>query len=64
VIALPPILNYGSPELVAKVVPDIFAGKKFVALAISEAFAGSDVSALQSTAVKDGNEWVITGTKK
>jgi alkylation response protein AidB-like acyl-CoA dehydrogenase len=64
VIAVPPILNYGSPELQAAVLPDILSGKKFVALAISEAFAGSDVSGLQTTAIKDGDQWVVTGTKK
>jgi hypothetical protein len=64
VIAVPPILNYGSPELQAAVLPDLLSGKKFVALAISEAFAGSDVSGLQTTAVKDGDHWVVTGTKK
>jgi alkylation response protein AidB-like acyl-CoA dehydrogenase len=58
------VLNYGSPELQAKVVPEVLSGKKYIALAISEAFAGSDVGGLQTTAVKDGDEWVITGTKK
>jgi alkylation response protein AidB-like acyl-CoA dehydrogenase len=42
----------------------VLSGKKYIALAISEAFAGSDVGGLQTTAVKDGDEWVITGTKK
>ncbi|KAF5390460.1 hypothetical protein D9757_005234 [Collybiopsis confluens] len=64
VIALPPIWNYGSPELQTKIVPEILSGKKYIALAISEAFAGSDVSGLQTTAVRDGDYWVITGTKK
>lgn len=64
VIGVPPIFNYGTPELQAEVLPDILDGKKFVALAISEAFAGSDVSGLQTSAVKDGDHWVITGTKK
>ncbi|KAG6828878.1 hypothetical protein H0H87_000525 [Tephrocybe sp. NHM501043] len=64
VIGVPPILNYGSPELQAKVIPDALSGKKFVALAISEAFAGSDVGGLQTTAVRDGDFWVVTGTKK
>lgn len=63
-IGLPPIWNYGSPELQAKIVPEVLSGKKFIALAITEAFAGSDVSGLQTTAVRDGDEWVITGTKK
>ncbi|KAG9219469.1 hypothetical protein CCMSSC00406_0005363 [Pleurotus cornucopiae] len=64
VISLPPVLNYGSPELQAKVVPEVLSGKKFIALAISEAFAGSDVSGIQTTAVRDGDYWVVTGTKK
>jgi len=46
------------------VVPATLSGKKYLALAISEAFAGSDVGGLQTTAVKDGDHWVITGTKK
>ncbi|KAG6834998.1 hypothetical protein H0H93_005701, partial [Arthromyces matolae] len=64
VIGVPPILNYGSAELRAKVIPDLLSGKKYVALAISEAFAGSDVSGLQTTAVRDGDFWIVTGTKK
>ena len=40
------------------------AGKKYIALAISEAFAGSDVNGLQTTAVRDGDYWIVTGTKK
>ncbi|KAJ3505689.1 hypothetical protein NLJ89_g7288 [Agrocybe chaxingu] len=82
VIGLPPVLNYGSPELKAKVVaeasaldpryatqfPDLtcqtLSGKKYLALAISEAFAGSDVGGLQTTAIRDGDYWVVTGTKK
>ena len=64
VIGLPPVLNFGTPELQAKIVPDVLAGKKFICLAISEAFAGSDVGGMQTHAHKDGNEWVISGTKK
>ncbi|KIO07952.1 hypothetical protein M404DRAFT_997653 [Pisolithus tinctorius Marx 270] len=66
VIGLPPVLNFGSPELQARIVPDILAGKKFICLAISEAAAGSDVMGLQTTAVlsEDGKEWILNGTKK
>lgn len=64
VIALPPILNYGAPELQAQYVPDILAGKKYIALAITEAFAGSDVAGVQTTAVREGDDWIVTGTKK
>lgn len=63
VIGLPPVLNFGSAELIARVVPDILNGKKFICLAISEAHAGSDVMGLHTTAVKseDGKEWIING---
>jgi alkylation response protein AidB-like acyl-CoA dehydrogenase len=66
VIGLPPVLNFGSPEIKAKVIPDVFGGKKLICLAISEAFAGSDVAGLRTTAVKtaDGQHWIINGTKK
>ena len=64
VIGLPPVLNFGAPELQARVVPEVLGGKKFICLAISEAFAGSDVGGLQTYAERDGDEWVITGTKK
>lgn len=66
IIGLPPVLNFGSPELKARVVPEVFSGKKFICLAISEAFAGSDVMGLKTTARKteDGKHWIIDGTKK
>ncbi len=58
------MLNFGSEELKAKIVPEVFAAKKFICLAISEAQAGSDVMGLQTTAVKseDGKHWIINGT--
>ncbi|KAI0072748.1 acyl-CoA dehydrogenase [Panus rudis PR-1116 ss-1] len=66
VIGLPPVLNFGSQELKAKIVPEVLSGKKFICLAISEAHAGSDVFGLQTTATKteDGKHWIINGTKK
>lgn len=46
--------------------PKVLAGDKFIALAISEAFAGSDVQGLQTTARKtpDGKHFIVNGTKK
>lgn len=64
VIGLPPVLNFGSDGIKARVVPEVLTGKKFICLAVSEAFAGSDVGGLQTTAVRDGDYWVISGTKK
>jgi alkylation response protein AidB-like acyl-CoA dehydrogenase len=64
VIGLPPVLNFGSPAIKAKVIPDVLSGEKLICLAISEAFAGSDVSGLKTTAKKtaDGKHWIIDGT--
>lgn len=46
------MLNYGSDKLKKEIVPEVFAGRKFISLAISEAFAGSDVAGLRCTAKK------------
>ncbi|TCD69249.1 hypothetical protein EIP91_008352 [Steccherinum ochraceum] len=65
-IGLPPVLNFGRPEIQQRVVPEVLDGKKFICLAISEAFAGSDVQGLRTTARKteDGKFWIVNGTKK
>ncbi|CAD6568700.1 MAG: hypothetical protein CYPHOPRED_002813 [Cyphobasidiales sp. Tagirdzhanova-0007] len=66
IIGLPPVMNFGSPELRKKIVGPVIAGEKFISLAISEAFAGSDVAGLRCTATKteDGKHFIINGTKK
>lgn len=66
VIGLPPVLNFGSAAIKEKVVPEVLSGQKPICLAISEAFAGSDVAGLKTYAKKtpDGKHWVINGTKK
>lgn len=63
---LPPILKFGSQELQERFVPDILTGKKRICIAITEPEAGSDVSNIQTTAVKskDGKHWIVNGTKK
>ncbi|XP_006459340.1 hypothetical protein AGABI2DRAFT_201485 [Agaricus bisporus var. bisporus H97] len=65
-IGLPPVLNFGSEEIKKKVIPEVLSGQKLICLAISEAFAGSDVAGLKTTARKteDGKHWIINGTKK
>ncbi|OWT42149.1 acyl-CoA dehydrogenase [Cryptococcus neoformans] len=65
VIGLPPVLNFGKEPLRSKVIQEVFDGEKIISLAISEAFAGSDVAGLRTTATKqDDGSWVINGTKK
>ena len=63
VIGLPPVLNFGAPELQARVVPEVLGGKKFICLAITEAFAGSEVAGLRCRAKKVEGGWRVTGTK-
>lgn len=64
VIGLPPVLNFGSDEIKKRVIPDVLSGQKLICLAISEAFAGSDVAGLRTAATKteDGKHWIINGT--
>jgi len=59
-----PIIIGGSEEQKAKFLPPIAAGEHYAAFCLTEAGAGSDASALQTTAVKKGDEYVINGTKQ
>lgn len=59
-----PILISGSDELKQKYMPAIASGEKLAAFALTEANAGSDASGIQTTAVLDGDEWVLNGTKQ
>ncbi|MCK4365719.1 MAG: acyl-CoA dehydrogenase family protein [Thermoplasmatales archaeon] len=58
------IYESGSEEQRKNYLPHYTTGEKFVALAITESNAGSDVAGLQTTAVLDKDEWVINGTKQ
>lgn len=51
-IGLPPVINFGSPALQDKVVRDCLNGTKFICLAITEPYAGSDVANIRTKAVK------------
>lgn len=62
-IGLPPVLRHGSAALQQQVVPDVLAGKKIAALAITEPGGGTDVSALKTTARQDGDAYVVDGEK-
>ena len=62
-IALPPIVAVGSAELQQRVVPPVIAGEKIAALCITEPGGGSDVAALATTAVRDGDHFVVNGEK-
>ncbi len=62
-IGAPPIAAVGSVELKARVLPSILAGEKIACLAITEPSGGSDVAALQTTARREGGEYVVRGSK-
>ncbi|KAI8625691.1 acyl-CoA dehydrogenase/oxidase [Xylariaceae sp. FL1651] len=67
VIGLPCVMNYMKDEERKKSIMDeVFSGKKYMCLAITEAFAGSDVAGLRTTATKtpDGKYYIVNGTKK
>lgn len=59
-----PILISGSEELKERYLPPIATGEKKAAFALTEANAGSDASGIQTTAVLDGDHWVLNGTKQ
>lgn len=59
-----PLLLYGTEEQKKKYLPDIAQGKRLVAFGLTEANAGSDAAGIQTTAVLDGDEFVLNGTKQ
>jgi alkylation response protein AidB-like acyl-CoA dehydrogenase len=58
-----PISLFGSPELKSRWLPRFATGEHAPAFALSEPEAGSDPAAMRTTAVRDGGEWVLNGTK-
>lgn len=66
VIGLPPVLQFGSPELATRVGREVLCGRKRIALAISGPEAGSDVAGLDCVAEKTpcGKFYVVNGVKK
>jgi acyl-CoA dehydrogenase len=62
-IALPPIVKFGTPEQKERFVRPVLLGKKISALGITEPGGGSDVAGLKTRAVRDGDHFVVTGSK-
>ena len=59
-----PILLYGSDGQKQKYLPDIASGSKLTAFGLTESSAGSDASAIKTTATRDGDGYIINGTKQ
>jgi alkylation response protein AidB-like acyl-CoA dehydrogenase len=61
--ALPIILS-GSHEQKQRWLPDVAAGRRLCAFALTEAGAGSDAAGIKTTAIRDGDHYVLNGTKQ
>src|SRR3989339_1663688 len=58
-----PIVLFGNEEQKKKYLPDLAKGKTITAFGLTEPEAGSDASAIKTTAVKKGDHYVLNGTK-
>jgi acyl-CoA dehydrogenase len=62
-IGLPPVVKWAKPALRDRIVPEVLAGEKIIALAVTEPSGGSDVASLKTRAVRDGDYYRVTGSK-
>ena len=62
-LCIDPILTYGTEAQKQKYVPDLAAGTKLGAFALTEPGAGTDAQGQQTKAIQDGEEWVLNGSK-
>jgi len=62
-IALPPIIQSESPDLIQRFAKPALAGERIAALAITEPGTGSDVAGVATRAVRDGDTYVVNGSK-
>ncbi len=62
-LGIAPIYYYGTPEQKKKYLPKLCAGEGVWGFGLTEPTAGSDAGGSKTTAVFDGNEWVINGSK-
>ena len=58
-----PVMNWGSEDLKQRYLPRVASGAAQASYCLSEADAGSDVASMRTRAVRDGDDYVITGTK-
>lgn len=62
-LGINPIYYFGSEELKRKYLPDLCKGKYLMGFGLTEAEAGSDAGGTKTTAKKDGEHWIINGSK-
>src|SRR5207245_11364162 len=61
--AVDPVLTFGPPEQKRRLLPRLASGERLSAFALTEPGAGSDLTALRTRAVRDGDEYVVNGEK-
>ncbi|HZL14950.1 MAG TPA: acyl-CoA dehydrogenase family protein [Verrucomicrobiae bacterium] len=59
-----PLLLAGTEEQLERFVPGLAAGRDLIAFALTEADAGSDAAAVRTRAIRDGESYVVSGTKR
>ena len=62
-MSTPALARYGSPELKERYLAPAIRGEVVTSIAVTEPDAGSDVAGIRTRAVRDGDEWVINGSK-
>ena len=62
-IGLPPVINFASEEVKERVAPPVLRGEKWISLGITEPGGGSDVAQLTTMAVRDGDDYIVNGSK-
>lgn len=62
-IALPPIVKHGTKDQIDRFVKPVIEGERIAALGITEPGGGSDVANIKTTAVKDGDHYIVNGSK-
>ena len=62
-IGLPPVMNWGSEAMKNALAPAILRGEAWISLGITEPGGGSDVANLQTTAIRDGDDFIVNGSK-
>lgn len=62
-IVMPYVLNWGTEEQKQHYIPKLISGEMVGAIAMTEPGAGSDLQGVKTTAIKDGDEYVINGSK-
>ena len=62
-MASPHLARFGTDDQLARYMPGVVSGELITAIGVTEAGAGSDVAGLRTRAERDGNGWMLNGTK-